>query len=107
MNEIMKQGKLTDPKKFQVSVWIPNYHKFGEGEYDLSINKILNGWIDEDDFQLVKECIENDIEEKYLVNEIIIDITLIETGEWEDVFWHKYYKIEKVELIDPDDEEPA
>jgi len=25
-----------------------------------------------------------------------LDKTLKESGEWEDVFWHKYYVIEKI-----------
>ena len=72
-----------------------------EGEYSL----VLGSFTDEldlsstggvDDISLIKDCIENNLDRLSLPPEGIADIVLRESGEWEDVFWHKYYEIERV-----------
>ena len=71
-----------------------------EGEYSISIVNFV-GALDitavggNDDATLVKEAVDNaimgnDIE---LCEEGFEEVRLIESGEWEDVFWHKYYVI--------------
>lgn len=69
-----------------------------ENEYSLRILSVL-GCLDissiggVDDVSLIKDCIENDIDWEIIPEEGATFITLEESGEWEDVFWHKYYKI--------------
>ena len=48
-----------------------------------------------DDATLIKECIDNAImcNDINLCEEGFEEVRLIESGEWEDVFWHKYYVI--------------
>jgi hypothetical protein len=72
-----------------------------EGEYSLSIFSFLgsldissNGGVD--DISLIRDCIETDLDFDKLPNEGMSEIILKESGEWEDVFWHKYYIIERV-----------
>jgi hypothetical protein len=71
-----------------------------DGEYTVSIIGFV-GSLDltavggTDDATLIKECIDNavmsnDIE---LCQEGFEEVRVIESGEWEDVFWHKYYVI--------------
>ncbi len=70
-----------------------------EGEYSLIITNFL-GYLDinqiggVDDISLIKECIENE-ELEYPKNGEL-HIVLKESGEWEDVFWNKYYVVDRV-----------
>lgn len=71
------------------------------GEYSLSITSFVGaldisapGGID--DVTLIKDCIENNLDELGLPEEGCTQVILRESGEWEDVFWHKYYEIERV-----------
>lgn len=71
------------------------------GEYSLSIIGFI-GSLDlssaggADDISLIKEAIENHIDFVSLPPEGWTEVLLRESGEWEDVFWHKYYEIEQV-----------
>jgi hypothetical protein len=56
-----------------------------------SLNINLAGGLD--DISLIKECIENNLEMIDLPEEGFTVILLKESGEWEDVFWNKYYEI--------------
>ena len=72
-----------------------------KGEYSLSIVSMLQPLIVDDnvgDAQLIKECIEEAIGEHPLPVEGLAQARLKETGEWEDVFWHKYYVVEEWEI---------
>lgn len=71
-----------------------------EGEYSVCITGFV-GALDlssvggADDLTLIKQAVDdailgNDIE---LCEEGFKEIRLQESGEWEDVFWHKYYVI--------------
>lgn len=51
-----------------------------------------------DDVSLIAECVVNDIGNWTIPEECCIEIYLKESGEWDDVFWHKYYEIEKYEI---------
>ena len=72
-----------------------------EGEYSMIISSFI-GALDissiggVDDVSLIKDCIENNFEEIELAKEGCTQVILKEAGEWEDVFWHKYYVIERV-----------
>jgi hypothetical protein len=74
-------------------------------EYDLRISSFI-GSLDitsiggVDDISLIKESIENDFDFDKLPEEGTTEIILKESGEWEDVFWHKYYVIERYHIID-------
>jgi len=76
-----------------------------EGEYTLNICSFI-GSLDlhsvggVDDISLIKDCIENDFHFALLPNEGCAMVTLEESGEWEDVFWHKYYKIVRVTMAE-------
>ena len=70
-----------------------------EGEYSLDITSFL-GRLDinavggVDDITLIKECIENASFEYPKNGEL--HIVLKESGEWEDVFWNKYYIVDRI-----------
>ena len=72
-----------------------------EGEYSLVLGSFIGG-LDlsstggVDDISLIKDCIENNLESLNLPAEGTTEVVLRESGEWEDVFWHKYYEIERV-----------
>ena len=78
-----------------------------DGEYSASITNFA-GSLDitavggTDDATLIKEAVyeailNNEIE---LCEEGFEEARFIESGEWEDVFWHKYYVIMKEESKD-------
>ena len=75
------------------------------GEYSLHIGSVI-GALDissvggVDDVSLIKDCIiERVLDEIDLPEEGTTEIILRESGEWEDVFWHKYYEIESAEVF--------
>ena len=76
-----------------------------QGEYTLLITGFL-GMLDisenmggVDDISLIQECIINEFDLDTLPEEGTTEIILEETGEREDVFWHKYYKIIHVNVL--------
>ncbi len=72
-----------------------------EGEYTLHIGGFI-GSLDigapsgVDDVSLIQDCVEDNIPEIELPIEGVTELILKESGEWEDVFWHKYYVIDRV-----------
>lgn len=50
-----------------------------------------------DDITLIKDAIENDFDFDSIEDEVCVFFRMKETGEWEDVFWHKYYVIDSYE----------
>lgn len=72
-----------------------------EGEYSMFISGLI-GALDLSapgnpyDIQLIKEAIEDDLDFDKLPTEGSTEVILKESGEWEDVFWNKYYVIESV-----------
>jgi hypothetical protein len=62
-----------------------------DGEYSVFIQQII-GLFGEDDYGLVKEAINECLDDLDLFPEGWCEVTLIETGEQQDVFWHKYYQ---------------
>ena len=75
-----------------------------QGEFSLYISDFI-GTIDidsggsVDDISLIKDCIANELDFKKLPPEGCTEIVLKESGEWEDVFWHKYYVIERICIL--------
>lgn len=83
-----------------VSIQTESGCDISEGEYTVSITGLVGALgIDSvggnDDVTLIKEAVDNAImgDEIELREEGFKEVTLIESGEWEDVFWHKYYVI--------------
>lgn len=78
--------------------------KIRDGEYSVYIIGVL-GALDissiggVDDISLIRDCIENSLDELNLPEEGTTEILLRETGEREDVFWNKYYAIEHCERM--------
>jgi len=70
-----------------------------EGEYSIVIAGLIGG-LDisapggVDDVSLIKECVDEYILGGNYSGDLVIDLILKESGEWEDVFWHKYYVVE-------------
>ncbi len=73
-----------------------------EGEYQVSIEGFIGSLkIDapggEDDPYLIKAAIEEDAENIFAdKEEAYIEVFLVESGEWQDVFWCKWYDVAKV-----------
>lgn len=70
-------------------------------EYTIELTGILGNldiWTRDgaDDISLIRECIESNINELKLPKEGWVDVVLKESGEWQDVFWCKWYEIERV-----------
>lgn len=75
-----------------------------DGEFSLYLSGFigcldLNSYGGVDDISLIKDCIENNIDWEALPEEGMTEIILRESGEWEDVFWHKYYEIERFTVL--------
>lgn len=49
-----------------------------------------------DDISLIKDAIINDVDFSNLPIEGCTEVILKESGEWEDVFWHKYYAVDRL-----------
>jgi hypothetical protein len=70
-----------------------------EGEYSVSIIGFVGSLdisaVGVDDATLIKEAVDEAImnNEIELCEEGFKEVRLQESGEWEDVFWHKYYVI--------------
>jgi hypothetical protein len=79
----------------RVAVTTESGCSFDKMEFSLWIYEIIQGCIDDQDYGLAHECIVNEIKGKDLPEEGTTDFILEETGEWEDVFWHKYYVIKE------------
>ena len=86
-----------------VTMFVESGCDASDGEYSLSINNFA-GALDissiggVDDITLIKDAIENNIDFDSLPDEGFVEICLQETGEREDVFWHKFYIILATEL---------
>lgn len=52
-----------------------------------------------DDISLIKEGIEEGVDFSTLPEEGATQVILIEDGEWEDVFWHKWYTVVRTQSI--------
>jgi hypothetical protein len=91
----ISEGDSDDRNRFVIAIQTELGCQISEGEYSVFIVKILSGLIAEDDFTLVQECVAEQIGELDLPAEGWTEFEINETGEREDVFWHKYYKLGK------------
>lgn len=78
------------------------------GEFSLKISQFIgelsiNDGNGSDDASLIKECCNDFLcqNKDYYQKENSFSAILIleESGEWEDVFWHKYYIVKKSEFF--------
>jgi len=98
----MYRQQLSDRAINYVSVLVETEKgcDINEGEYSLYIMSFI-GSLDiyspggVDDVSLIKDCILNHLDDLNLPEEGCTQIVLRESGEWEDVFWSKYYEIER------------
>jgi hypothetical protein len=60
---------------------------------------------DEDDFSLIRDAIRENMESFNLPPEGMTEVVLIEDGEWEDVFFHKYFTVESFKFIPFEEQE--
>jgi hypothetical protein len=72
-----------------------------EGEYGLSLCSFigaldLNAPGGADDIQLIKDAIDDGVDFDSLPSEGETEVILRESGEWDDMFWHKYYEVERI-----------
>ncbi len=88
-----------------VSIYTESGCNQDEDEYSLTINNSSNsldissvGGVD--DISLIKDCIVNKLGSFILPEEGMTEIILKEDGEWDDVFWHKYYVVERIVVFE-------
>ena len=67
--------------------------KLEDEEYNISIHQIMTGIIEEHTFGLVREAIQEVINDELCPEESNREWILLESGEWEDVHWHSYYLV--------------
>ena len=81
-----------------MTVFLEEGCSFDLGEYSLEMTGLigslsLSNKFGSGDMDLIKERVEEDLLEHGLEPGRPLLITLEESGEWEDVHWHKYYKV--------------
>ena len=80
--------------------------KMKHGEYSIEINAFigvldLSSYGGVDDISLIKEEIEEFMSKvEFPEDSFVCSVVLRESGEWEDVFWHKYYKVERYIIME-------
>lgn len=85
----------------QVIIGTESGCRVADGEYSVFIIGLI-GELDihsyggVDDVSLIKDCIVEHIREWALPEEGTTEVILKESGEWEDVFWNKYYVVERI-----------
>jgi len=81
--------------------------KVEEGEYRVFINRVIRGAIGQDDFDKVAEAVAEEIDTLALPAEGATSFVVYESGEREDVFWSKFYRIDRATLAKANDGEGA
>ncbi len=94
MEATFQQLDKSKRKVFEVTIWTELGCSFNDSEYSLDIAKIKQGRIEEDDFQYVKDCIEEHFSDEKLPEEGPKTVTVYEDGEWQDHHWCKWYSLE-------------
>lgn len=64
-----------------------------EGDFSAHIAEIINRWVSRDDVDLIYEAIWSDAKLLNLPVDGDTELTVYESGEREDVFWNKFYRI--------------
>lgn len=95
-------------KKITVLITIEGGCDFQSGEYDVELLSfteplILTAPGGTDDISLVLDAIPENITVAESDKTEIFKATFVESGEWEDVFWHKWYDLESVEDVEDED----
>ncbi len=87
--------KLSDNNKniYRIMIITESGCDFNESEFTLEIVEIVQGTVGENDHRLAYECVREDLEATDFPQDGGYDLTIEESGEWEDVHWHKYYKV--------------
>ena len=81
-----------DLREKEYSIEILNF----VGSLNVSDNDEKNGV---GDIALIQEAVYEWIdEEKLPIGQIVITLELVESGEWEGLFWHKYYIVAKSDI---------
>lgn len=89
------EDQLPGKNRFNVAVHTESGCNVKQGEYSVYITGIIAGFIGHDDFYLVAECIAESLDDLSLPEEGWTPVVVQETGEREDVFWHKYYEVDR------------
>lgn len=93
ISEKWRKCLVKDGNKYLVWLMVEEGCSYDDGEYWLSIVKILHGSVGEYDFDLVDECVREDIESSDIPSGGSMLIEVSEAGEWDDVIWHKFYYV--------------
>jgi len=99
----MEKQELTNKNVIHIFIQTEKGCDPMEGEYSLSIGNMkypldISSPGGVDDVSLIKDAIENEFDLSGLPEEGLTEVVLIESGEWEDVFWHKYYNVFRYEI---------
>lgn len=76
---------------YRVNVNLDEGCTFSEKEYGLAISRILNGEVGKNDYEMVEEALfDSDFT---LEPGHVACLIFVESGEWEDNSWNRYYKL--------------
>lgn len=87
-----------------VLMYVEDGCHISQGEYSLHITSII-GALDinanggGNDVSLILEAVEECIQSLNVGDVTSVEFRLKESGEWEDVFWHKYYEVDSFAII--------
>lgn len=90
------EGRAGAKKVFEILIGTESGCNTADGEYSVSLVRMIDSWLDEDDMGLILECVENEIADLVLPEEGQTAFIVYESGESEDVFWNKYYLLKPV-----------
>ena len=90
------EGRAGANKVFEILISTECGCNTAEGEYSVSLVRMIDSWLDEDDMGLILECVENEIADLVLPEEGQTAFIVYESGERDDVFWNKYYLLKPV-----------
>lgn len=90
------EGRAGAKKVFEILISTESGCNAAEGEYSVSLVRMIDSWLDEDDMGLILECVENEIADLVLPEEGQTTFIVYESGERDDVFWNKYYLLKPV-----------
>jgi hypothetical protein len=87
---------MYDKNIIKATVHLQSGCSWDKGEFDIYINEIVQGYVGEDDWDLIYECAWEYVNPHELENpsEFAYMFTFIETGEREGVGWLRYYEID-------------
>lgn len=99
-SQILENKNKTSKASVIMSIYTEADSDPSSGEYGLTIDKIVSGHIDVmQDIKLLREAVANEVDFKTLPDDGYTIVHLEESGEWEDVFWHKYFIVKNIERV--------